>query len=1557
MIKWLIDHGSNPWLQNCDGNLPHHLLFTSTALAHCDTEDRMLFTFGYASYMNLEFQKVIIELIKILGTSGLGQIQNTSGDTIIHLACRNDFDFVLQDLISSIKHDASTSLTIQNSDGDTPLHIAASKMEHYLSCLKDCNPNIKNKHGNTPLHIVCEHHNLKFATALVEKLHSSPDIFNNKKELPIHIAASHSLSMVKIVACSLKYINGQNLVGDTPLHIACRAAKMDIVCHLIIEFNCRVDILNNDGDTPLHLLYDKPNRADLKRLEKFVPMSLASIHNNDGNTPLHVACRSKNITAVSFLLKKIKSCVNVPNNVGATPLHYTCIKGPLEIVKLVCDSSPNQQVNNTVESTHKHLHPGDTPLHVACRAGKSDVVQYLLTTAHKEALIIRNGQNDTPLHVACSNNVGVVKAILTTKSQEIDVNAVNSSQNTPLHIACKKMKGSDIVSFLVNELHCRCDIPNNDGNLPLHIACQMSSTSNIKTLIEAIDEHHLGWQNEKGNTAFHELFRIRCNRVGVGFTKLVVAKMGERKHTHNSYGELPIHLACRNLQSRVIKCLTSQINTTSTTNKGNTVLHESCINPDEGVLQYVVKYYEHDANITNHDGDLPLHIACRLKSIKKISSLIDKTPNINILNNHGNTPIHEIYASDLDSENHSSRYRRHSDRQQILSLFLKKNIDFTLKGACGQTLLHCICKNGSEGELKMVLTSVSTKLSSSIPDDCGNTALHLACQADAFELVNLLLSSAKVDLVLKNNEGQTPIMLATNHEIIKYLIEHGADPQPLYEMHQTFFQRFSLEKPPPTPVKLLVVGHPSVGKTSLTIVLQNEGGSIIPIVTSGPTAGVVPTDFNSKIYGAVTMYDFAGQPEYYANHDAVIHSTIKNIPPVVLLLVDLTHHKESIRDQIHFWSNFISYRCASLPDKAHMILIGSHADVLESAGKNPSDIINQLFSSHEHEYLNSKVVLKGYLHMNCTLSYSKELHKVQMLLKQSTNEIRQKGVMHFKSHCFYVLLLQLFRDKNIVTLGHVIATIKHMSIKSEKSYLPSHSEFDRSIISERRSDLEMEMVLSAMTPKNHIPSESNVVVNEKPQEVQEVGPKNSNENLINLLPSDYNNVIQMCEELDEMGHIIFIKHSSIVNLSWLILRKEFLLHDILGPLLAPLGFAQSFSDYSTGVVPMSRLRQHFGTRGDSTMLLTLLTKMEYCRELSDKAVLRLIAEKEVLSDLEKYLFFPSLVNCKRPSNRWLQCANFSYKYSWLLQCSREGELFSARFIQVLLLRVVFAFALKQYQYDSRAIETYADIEKEEDQMLKFVLKRNCTLWENGVHWLEQSGIDAVIDIVGQRTLLLLMQCPQGSEVQLIERRSQIISMVFEAKEEFCSKAKLLECFLDPLSIKHPLERFNDCIMFSLPGINDSIAKRQPYIIEHHKRIKLDELLYFEPYVEISDDVIEQLFDDANSHQQVTDEVFFSLARQLCHRYEFFHYLCHPSDTHRTKMAGLTGPERDNKHKLARLLMQIKKSPSGGTFHDLHELLNRLSIYCGRQPPQGMKYCIKHVCFHDTVIIMTLFLYS
>ena len=112
------------------------------------------------------------------------------------------------------------------------------------------------------------------------------------------------------------------------------------------------------------------------------------------------------------------------------------------------------------------------------------------------------------------------------------------------------------------------------------------------------------------------------------------------------------------------------------------------------------------------------------------------------------------------------------------------------------------------------------------------------------------------------------------------------------------------------------------------------------------------------------------------------------------------------------------------------------------------------------------------------------------------------------------------------------------------------------------------------------------------------------------------------------------------------------------------------------------------------------------------------------------------------------------------------------------------------------------------------------------------------EVLHQRTLVLLMQCLDGSEIDLVKRRSHIISMTLSAKGEFCPEAKVLEYFIHPKCVQHPLlnlKRIRNHL-FPFPGIKTAIEKKTPCVLnEHDKSVKLEDLLYFESYSQLSMD--------------------------------------------------------------------------------------------------------------------------
>ena len=194
-----------------------------------------------------------------------------------------------------------------------------------------------------------------------------------------------------------------------------------------------------------------------------------------------------------------------------------------------------------------------------------------------------------------------------------------------------------------------------------------------------------------------------------------------------------------------------------------------------------------------------------------------------------------------------------------------------------------------------------------------------------------------------------------------------------------------------------------------------------------------------------------------------------------------------------------------------------------------------------------------------------------------------------------------------------------------------------------------------------------------------------------------------------------------------------------------------------------------------------------------------------------------------------------------------------------------------------------------------------------------------------------MQCHRGRELQLLTRRSMIMSMVLDAKKEFSSKSKVIEYFLHPQCVRHPLTSISKCRLFSFPQIEQCIINRDPSIINDlDDEIDRRELLLFEPYFEFSIDVIRKLSNEANFHEHVNNDLLSMVAGDIDRRY-------HPLFMNFSQTLGVRIMEKaatDEIHQLACILKQIlkRRKPNGATHRDLHEFFNQMSIFYGRHPP-------------------------
>ena len=107
------------------------------------------------------------------------------------------------------------------------------------------------------------------------------------------------------------------------------------------------------------------------------------------------------------------------------------------------------------------------------------------------------------------------------------------------------------------------------------------------------------------------------------------------------------------------------------------------------------------------------------------------------------------------------------------------------------------------------------------------------------------------------------------------------------------------------------------------------------------TAGIVP---NSKHFGNSVLYDFAGQHEYYSSHATVMENLILPSPPLFLLLVDISKPMEEIKEELLYWWNFIDNQAQKATAPPHVLLGGSHKDIVKQQGRHELHTIRKLAS-------------------------------------------------------------------------------------------------------------------------------------------------------------------------------------------------------------------------------------------------------------------------------------------------------------------------------------------------------------------------------------------------------------------------------------------------------------------------------------------------------------------------------------------------------------------------------------------------------------------------------------
>ena len=357
-----------------------------------------------------------------------------------------------------------------------------------------------------------------------------------------------------------------------------------------------------------------------------------------------------------------------------------------------------------------------------------------------------------------------------------------------------------------------------------------------------------------------------------------------------------------------------------TTQRGHTLLYVACARGHADVMKYLAKNCSVNPKQANDTLSTPLFVACKNGHLEAMLVLIDELKcDPNAVNDKGESLLHraccgghlklvkclitkynlppEARSNYMDTPLHDACAKGHLLVVQYLIEMHKCEISVFNKTSLSP--LHIACCNGHSNVVHYLVVERNCDIA--LYDNSGCTPFHLACKFQRKDVIQVLLDSGRIDPNLPTLEGEVPIMMSKDPDIVRCLIRSGAKLPHLQEVPQ-ILKEYEEQAPLDPLIQMAVIGHSGAGKSTLIQALQTQistylGGLIVWARTVADdiprTAGIIPIEFNSPDFGRVLLYDFAGHPEYHASHGAFLEHFNTNTAPLFLLVVDLN---ESMAD-------------------------------------------------------------------------------------------------------------------------------------------------------------------------------------------------------------------------------------------------------------------------------------------------------------------------------------------------------------------------------------------------------------------------------------------------------------------------------------------------------------------------------------------------------------------------------------------------------------------------------------------------------------------------------------
>ena len=606
------------------------------------------------------------------------------------------------------------------------------------------------------------------------------------------------------------------------------------------------------------------------------------------------------------------------------------------------------------------------------------------------------------------------------------------------------------------------------------------------------------------------------------------------------------------------------------------------------------------------------------------------------------------------------------------------------------------------------------------------------------------------------------------------------------------------------------------------------------------------------------------------SHDALVENLMSSSAAIFIAVVKLNESEAEVIQTLRYWVSFIENCCSRAETTGHLMVVGSWADkVKESIDRKWLNIKRACISS------SSSLHFIGFTALDCRKLASSGLDRICDLIGSSCAALRE-ATEH--KEIIYPHLLRAFISTKLSS--EIACSVRELCTL--------------------------------------------IAVDNDP-----------------LVPTDLSLLSPLLSSLSDGGHLLYLPNKEDLEAGWIVINKQAVLSEINGTVFAPEYFKQHHDiATSTGVVPKSKIVGVFEEKYNVDMILSILTLFEFCQKIKDSFTLSLITSGDPSRDgaaamttsdksTESYYFFPALVQVEHPTDVRQSSGPGQYQCGWCLQCSKEGQYLTPRFLHVLLLRLAFLFAL-------------APDSSQKDETSP-VLRRRCAVWKNGIQWRDRDDVHSRVEVVEQsQTVLLLMCCPEKQAVACVKLRSSLLRRILNCQKELCPAVDTKEFLIDPSHLsQHQLGSTKELTTYSMADVVKAVQEGKPCALDQTGKnsLDLDSALHFESYLGMHNRLINQLF-DKDSHKEVDDDFLRDLAANVYPKLmqqipiQTVLRMFNISDDNLFYSYFEQFPsERDNPvMRCFRLLLTWKNCDTGGsTYQSLRTTLDKYSIFCGRNP--------------------------